>query len=302
MNRMSIEEFGERLLESITLEFNKHGSYDCRLDQTQKNNVTQKTLVIRKEGSSTAPAFYLDDIYRKYLKGKTVHQISQELVHFYNEIPLPVFDGNDFSEFKKVKKQLRVRLVGKENNESFYKQGPHRCQTLGVEVLYLELENAQREQMYSRVTYGMADRWKVPEQELFQAAFENVQEQDKIIFCSLDDFVRKMSSGAEKGGKSDFYILTNERLWYGATVASYPGVLKQVREELGEDYYILPSSTHEVLVIPKTACTDEKELRDLLRDTNRNMVDPEEVLGNDLYEFQGSTNKVRKCVKEERER
>ena len=47
---------------------------------------------------------------------------------------------------------------------------------------------------------------------------------------------------------------------------------------------------------------DVKELRDVVREINQNEVRPEEVLGNEVYEYRGAANRVRKCSKEDRER
>lgn len=302
MNAMTIEEFRERLVECVGQELNKLGDYKCWISPEEKNNITHRNLVIQRRGSDIAPAFYLDKPYEAYLQGKPLHQISQEMISVYKEIDISYWKECDFSDYKKLKDHLRLRLVSKENNDKFYKQGPYRQQTLGVETLYLEFDGTKEGTISAHVTYELAKSWKIPEQELFQTALENSQTQDRIFFSSLGDFINQFASEEPIiGGDSLFYILTNEKKEYGATVTSYPQALKQVREQLGDDFFIVPSSTHEVLIVPKKTAICPRDLRAVLREMNQN-IKPEEILGSEVYEFRSSTNKIHKSVKEEKER
>lgn len=217
---------------------------------------------------------------------------------------VPAFEEQDITDYVKIKDRLRVRLVNKENNKGFYKQGPYRLQPLGAEVLYAELECRQEGILPVHITNAIAENWGIPKQELFAVALERTQEHDKVSFVPMGDIIRELLTGekAEEETEEPMYVLTNERREHGATVTSYPGVLEQVREQLGKDFYILPSSTHEVIVLPKEVGADPKDVRNTVRAINAEIVDPSEVLSNEVYEFQGETNKVKKCIKEERER
>lgn len=307
-NRVSYEVFQKELLNDVSRTLHKQGGYQCELRQTAKNNVLLTGIAICQEGSTTTPVFYLEDAYQQYLQGKPMHQIAQELVAHYKELDIPVFAGEDITDYEKAKDRIRVRLVSKANNEGFYKKGPYRQQPLGTEVLYMELEHNQEGSMSVHITDAIAANWGIPKQELFQTALENTQKHDKVSFFSIDDIIEellfdeKIEEKTEEKSSSPMYILTNERREYGATVTSYPEVLMQVREQLGEDFYILPSSTHEVIILPKIAGMSPKELRNTVREINAEMVEPQDVLANDVYEFHGATNRVKKCMKEERER
>lgn len=303
-NRVLYEGFQKELLNAVSQTLHQQGRYKCELRQTAKNNVLLTGIAICQEGSTTTPVFYLENAYQQHLQGKLMHQIAQELVAHYKELEIPAFEGEGITDYEKAKDRLRVRLVSKENNEEFYKQGPYRQQPLGTEVLYLELKHSQEESMSVHITGAIAANWSIPKQELFQTALENTQKHDKVSFFSIDDIIGELLSYEKIEDKTStpMYILTNERREYGATVTSYPEVLMQVREQLGEDFYILPSSTHEIIILPKIAGMSPKELRNTVREINAEMVEPQDVLANDVYEFHGATNRVKKCIREERER
>ncbi|WP_343082724.1 DUF5688 family protein [Blautia producta] len=303
-NRLSYRDFQESLTQLVSQELNKNGKYHCELTQAQKNNVVLTGLSIRQDGSKSAPIIYLSESYQSYLQGKPLNQISKEIVEFYRSQEIPEFDHIDFADYEKMKEKLRVRLVSKENNQAYYKKGPYRIHPMGAEVLYMEVERNESGSMYTQVTNDMAESWKIPRAELFQIALENTQNSDEVKFQSMNEVMSEIMTGnAEEDFDSPMYVLTNKDTQYGATVALYPDVLKQISRQIGSDYYILPSSVHELLILRKKDCDiTEKELRSMVREINQSIVEPEEILGNEVFEYRADMDKVKKCGKEDRER
>ena len=303
-NRLSYRDFQESLTQLVSQELNKNGKYHCELTQAQKNNVVLTGLSIRQDGSKSAPIIYLSESYQSYLQGKPLNQISKEIVEFYRSQEIPEFDHIDFADYEKMKEKLRVRLVSKENNQAYYKKGPYRIHPMGAEVLYMEVERNESGSMYTQVTNDMAESWKIPRAELFQIALENTQNIAEVKFQSMNEVMSEIMTGnAEEDFDSPMYVLTNKDTQYGATVALYPDVLKQISRQIGSDYYILPSSVHELLILRKKDCDiTEKELRSMVREINQSIVEPEEILGNEVFEYRADMDKVKKCGKEDRER
>lgn len=303
-NRLFYQEFQESLMEAVSLELNKQGTYHCELTKTQKNNVVLSGLSIRKDGKASAPIIYLNDSYQSYLQGKPLQQISRQLVEFYRSQEIPEFDHINFVDYEKMKERLRVRLVSKENNEAYYKRGPYRIHPMGAEVLYVEVDRNESGSMSTQVTNAMAESWKMPKEELFQIALKNTQNSDKVWFQSMNEAMSEIMTGnAEEDFDSPMYVLSNKDTQYGATVALYPDVLKQISKQIGSDYYILPSSVHELLILKKKDCDiTEKELRSMVREINQSIVSPEEILGNEVFEYRADMDRVKKCGKEDRVR
>ena len=303
-NRLSYKEFQESLRESISLELNKQGTYHCELKHIQKNNVVLSGLSIRQDGKASAPIIYLNDFYQSYLKGMPLKQIRRQLMEFYQSQEIPEFDHANFADYGRMRDKLRVRLVNKENNQAYYKMGPYRLHPLGAEVIYVEVEKNGSGKMCMQVTNAMAELWKVPKEELFKTALENTQNNDKVKFQSMNEVISEMMIGnAEEDLNSPMYVLSNKDYQYGATVSLYPNVLKQISKQIGSDYYILPSSVHELLILRKKDCDiTEKELRSMVREINQSFVSSEEILGNEVFEYRADRDKVKKCGKEDRER
>ncbi|MDE8682806.1 DUF5688 family protein, partial [Blautia schinkii] len=56
-------------------------------------------------------------------------------------------------------------------------------------------------------------------------------------------------------------------------------------ELLGNDFFILPSSNHEMLVLPDDGQVDAEMLIDMVKEVNATQVAPAERLTNDVYHF-----------------
>ena len=79
--------------------------------------------------------------------------------------------------------------------------------------------------------------------------------------------------------RSQMHVLTNIYAKYGASVIKYKGVLERIGKIFGEDYYMIPSSIHEFILMPKSMEVAGKELEWILKDVNEGFVKKEEILG-----------------------
>ena len=61
---------------------------------------------------------------------------------------------------------------------------------------------------------------------------------------------------------------------------------------MGGDFYILPSSTHEVLIVPKDEMVDLKELEKMVQSVNQEMVAAEEFLSDHVYEYDAQSHEL----------
>jgi hypothetical protein len=65
----------------------------------------------------------------------------------------------------------------------------------------------------------------------------------------------------------------------------YEGVLRSFSERLGSDIYILPSSVHELILVPEDQTMDPVQLKALIAEVNDTQVAGEEILSYSLYEY-----------------
>lgn len=91
----------------------------------------------------------------------------------------------------------------------------------------------------------------------------------------------------------DMQIASNCNRGYGANVILYPGFLKQQAEKLGGDLVVIPSSVHEMLLIPEgQGEMDASELNRMVQFVNATEVPEEDVLGTQAYIYRADTDKL----------
>ena len=89
------------------------------------------------------------------------------------------------------------------------------------------------------------------------------------------------------------YVLTNSEQTYGSGLIVHDKVLRHILDTIGEDIYILPSSVHELIVIPSSVVDDENYLTKMVHEINTNEVEPKDRLSDDVYYVNYTTMKFR---------
>ena len=90
------------------------------------------------------------------------------------------------------------------------------------------------------------------------------------------------------------YAVTAHNDRSGATAFMYPGVMEELHQRMGTDYYVVPVNVREVLVVGKNENITPDELRATLSETNRN-AKPEERLSSKVCEYNGAEKKLSVC-------
>ena len=101
------------------------------------------------------------------------------------------------------------------------------------------------------------DNWKVTDRDLLEIAVKNTPRlfpgetipMEDVLGDTLQELPEEVRR--EFLRKVSMMILTNSRKTYGACSILYPGMLEQLAERNGGDYYMIPSSVHEFLLVPR---------------------------------------------------
>ena len=81
------------------------------------------------------------------------------------------------------------------------------------------------------------------------------------------------------------YVASNKERIHGAGVIAYPEFMEEAAKRLGGDFYVLPSSIHEVILIPDTPDVSVLELQGIVQSVNVEQVAPEERLSDHIYHY-----------------
>lgn len=145
------------------------------------------------------------------------------------------------------------------------------------------------------------------EKELFDFAFQNTVKNYPPMFGTIPKMIEHNPYGAKipnsnpmqeeflrnSYSSEDCYVLTNEQCYYGAAVAYYPDVLKNIGKVLKDDFFMIPSSIHEFLIVPeKLFLGRERELQEMLLQCNREVIDEKIFLSDNLRKYLREEDKI----------
>lgn len=275
--------------------------YIVELREVQKNNgVVLQGLTIRKEEDNVTPTIYLNSFWEAYEGGVTFADIIRKIIIIYREDGIGhKIDVSFFRDFDKVKEKLCFRLVNRERNREQLEKVPY-IPILDLAIcFYYAFDGAGVENGMIPVYRTHLEAWKVTERDLLECAMNNTPRlypQEVIpMENALEDMIRELPEEIrpEVLRKISMVILTNSRKTYGACSILYPEVLERMAERMGGDFYLIPSSVHEFLLLPREQERGEEELKEMISEVNRTELSPEEVLSDHLYLYCHEEREVR---------
>ena len=81
------------------------------------------------------------------------------------------------------------------------------------------------------------------------------------------------------------YVLSNSLGQYGAgTLLNIP-FMDSFLNRMEEDFYILPSSVHELILVPVSAAVSEDRLSQMVHEVNEKEVPEEDFLSDSVYRY-----------------
>ncbi|MCI8951307.1 MAG: hypothetical protein HFG49_14970 [Lachnospiraceae bacterium] len=287
---MGNKEFTEKIAKMVE---SRLDSAEVHVHNVKKNNGVYFTgLSIREEGSNISPCIYLEGFYSGYENGdKNMEAIAGEIIclHRKNGV-IHSFDVSLFTEYRRARPMLRGRLINTERNTELLKDAPHRKFFDLSLVYYVEIPHMDRQEVGSILVQDWhMQLWEITEQELYRQIMENMAETDQASILNMADIFADMhgfnpDSPPEKN--IPIYILTNQRNWNGAVQILNRKALKDAAVLFGSDYYILPSSIHETILVPVGEQTGTAwELTQIVQEVNQTEVLPEEFLSSHVYRY-----------------
>ncbi|MBR1692441.1 MAG: hypothetical protein IJ711_06645 [Lachnospiraceae bacterium] len=300
---MKYEEFITQL--ELTLSKMVQDDETVHIQKVPKNNgVTLIGICIVRKGGKIIPTIYLDEYYRRLRAGSSMEEIANEILDKHRQLVMT--DDKDFgffTEFEQVKSRIVFRLVNYDRNKERLAQMPYeRYLDLAV-VFYCHLSAERGGHAAIPIYTQHLKMWKVEKSEVFRWARRNTP---KLFPCELTDMktmIQTVMSEEEKqecerimreegSGVIPMYILTNVHRLNGASVILYRKVLDDFAKSCKGSFFLLPSSIHEVILVPAQNAVSMEELSQMVRDVNETQVEAEEFLSDHAYYYDAESRRL----------
>lgn len=271
---MSKEEF----IKAMQTEVEKHIPEDVTIEQHTevKNNGTAKVgLILRSKGREIATLIYLEEFYSDYKNGVGISKLAKDLVSIYGQIKESESYNRKYDfNYKKVKDNIFFELIQKKANEELLQKVPY-IEYLDLAIVFRVMIDFEEDHMKNAsmlISNKNLERWKVTRDDVYEVARVNTP---RILPAEIDRVAGCM------------YILTNCERYMGAAVILYPDMMEKARQAIEENFYILPSSIHEMILVPYREGIGREELKNMVMEINRTEVEPEDVLSDTVYYYDG---------------
>lgn len=277
--------------------------YSVTAQETTKNNgVKMLGIEIRKPEETVVPRLYVDGIVDRVEDGfMTVEDAAKKVFEMYQNSETPEIEMNveKLIDRKFILDHVEYQLVNAERNAEKLKDIPGK-KIADLVAIYRVVAIADEDGMMSYVlTKANLDRSGISFEELDEAAKKNTEKSGfsvrtmSEVMCELMGV--NVGQEIEEPDGPQMYILTNARKLHGANIMLYKEYLEIAAEKMNGDFYIIPSSIHELIAVPVSAQGLE-ELREMVKEVNDNQLAPEEILGYEVYRYNRETGEVEVAV------
>lgn len=294
---MVSEEFTEKI---VTLLKGRLGDVTVRLHNTIKNNGIRLTgLAIQESDSNIAPCIYLEDFYSDYEEGdKNIEDIAEEIICFYHKNRVTHdFNVSMLTDYSRVRPVLRGRLINTERNAERLKAMPHR-EFFDLSLIYcVEIPGPDNQGVGNiQVWDEHMELWGVTEQELYSRVMENMAAFDRASIVNMADILTNMQEcPVEMAAEEIFpmYVLTNQSKCNGAVQILNSMALEEAAGIVGSDFFILPSSIHETILIPAVESGGTPaDLARMVHEVNETVLSEDEFLSSHVYRYCTRTGQI----------
>jgi len=303
MTKTSLKNLAEEAIVLLQEMFGEGIAFDCT--EYYKSNEALTGITLHLPGCSSVPVVCLDDIPDN-ATAEDIANIAaatfQEALRNFKDFPvLPEMTRENVLE------NVVLQVLSRKRNRQMLKSHPHITLLDLAGIFRIPVGPYKRNSLSTAlITNQIAEKLELTVDELAEAAQRNTVKKFGIEFenahrmglCSLLKYPWtpepfETVTMSEPG----LYVLSTGIRVNGAALILLPDVLEKIGEKAGMDYFVIPSSIHELLVARDDGLVTAKMLKELVYEGNRTsaVIKPEDVLSDNIY-FYSRKNKALKIV------
>lgn len=267
-------------------------NYQISVVNNLKNNSTRASgIMLKQKGNPISPAIYVDDLLVLLNKGKAdMDEIEQELMNRYERSKKTVKDLNCLDiEKGEYTSRIIFRLISRDLNRQLLEDVPY-IPFLDMAITFHLVMGVTNTCMQTiRITKALQKKWGLSVEMLLKLAKENTERLLPPNICGLTEMIDKYLRSGEKhftvAEQMNLIVVTNQLGVNGASAILYDGMLENLAEQFDTNLFIVPSSIHEMIILPDSGQEVQDMFRRILREINTNFVSKDEFLSNQVYSY-----------------
>ena len=288
---MNYQQFIEEVERRVKEKIKGNETITVYIHTAVKNNGKErKGITVSEKGIHISPTIYLEEYFQQFQEGKPIEKIVEKILQLYEEVKCShPCEESLLQNYEELKGKFACKLIHRGKNEKLLNDIPYVPWMDLAIVVFVLLEVSPYGTATVLVRKEHLEIWGLTEAQLFDEAKKNTPILLPYQFCPMRKLLREICPYAVDEGEEEeesLYVLSNKLRSFGAASMLYEGILEKVGQKLGENYYILPSSIHEVIVVPESKSPVKQDLEEMVREINETQVEEEEVLSDRVYYFE----------------
>ena len=256
-------------------------------------------IAVQPEGAAAAVTFNVSPAFERYQADKSqeaaiLNKIAADAKMAANTIP--VFELSEITDYETVKNNLVMQVVPVEPNKEMLENIPHKTVEDIAVVYRAELPGRADGSASTLVTNKLLEEYGVTAEQLHMDAVAAQLANHPPVLKNMSEMMAEMSGGMFDMPESPMWVATVEGGVNGASVTQLPDFLQEAAERLGGDFFVLPSSVHEVLFIRDDGSFERDQLESMVRGVNATEVSEADFLSDSVYHYDSDDHIFEKAV------
>ena len=295
-NEMDYETFKQEFAEDIKEKLSQkgYGEVETNFHNIEKTNQNYEAISVVPAGGNIGVNYNIENAFASYEHSGDYEGVlasaTGAIASGLDQVP--VVNVNDLMNYEIMKEKLSVEVISAEVNEELLAKVPHdRIEDLAVVYRFI-MESNEDGRASILVNNDLIERMGVTHEQLRADALENSPEIRPAVIQGMNEVMKEMMGpeayemfGIPDDTEEMMFIATVPDKNSGAGVLAYQDFMDQAAEKIGGDFFILPSSIHEILLVPDDGQKGADELKAMVMDVNATQVSPEERLSDNVYHY-----------------
>lgn len=317
---MEIMEFCQKIKSNLTNYIGDKVSVHVK-QITKNNGVVLHSIIVTEQEMNISPNIYVDDLYEAYEKGETFRTIMDEVFEIYeNSRVKNNIDMGFFMDYGIMQEKVLYKVISYEKNKELLLDVPYIPVMDLALVFYCFVPQRELGNATILIYNNHLKMWDITKEQLYQAALKNTERIMPPKILSIEDmmkeiFSKELLAGEQKSDKTAYdqqtaeqmlqsasecrmngkmFVFGNSIKLFGAAVMFYDKLLKKFADRLQKNIFILPSSIHEVIIVPDDEEQEAENLWKMVCEINATQVEAEEVLTDSVYYYSRKNSRIEK--------
>ena len=288
---MDYENFKQDFQESLKEELAERGmNTEIGFQKVEKMNESYDAVTVKPIDSIIGVNFNVEKAFDSYEAGtdmdEVVNHTADSVEKAFREAPQ--IDITAITDYEQMKSKLSMEVVSADRNADLLQNVPHEKMEDMAVVYRLMLGQMDEGSGTVLVTDQLMERFGITHEQLRQDALENAPEIRPSEIRGMSEVMNEIAPGmAPEIAPEDeqMFVASVPDKIRGAGVIAYPNFMEDAAEKMGGDFFVIPSSIHEVLLVRDNGEMTSKDLENMVKEVNATQVEPEDQLTDHVYHY-----------------